>query len=112
MTNTPFSIQAEKQTVKASVLRKSALCDLAVASSCITMVPLQCADEAPGHPAALSLAHEARRSLDAKERDLRLEVVGQAVRAVAVAKSKPTGDSLADAAEAFPDAPADRLQRF
>ena len=62
---------------------------------------LQRADEALRDPIAFGLPHEAGSALDADERDCLLEIVGQVVRAVVVAKAQPAGDPFADGAETF-----------
>ena len=53
---------------------------------------------------------EARRAVDAEERDLLLKIVGQVVRPVVVPQPQPAGGAGAGAAEAFADTLAEGLQ--
>ena len=69
---------------------------------------LQRADEALCHAVTFGLPHEARRAVDAEERDLLLKIVGQVVRPVVVPQPQPAGG--ADPAEAFADTLAKGLQ--
>ena len=71
---------------------------------------LQRTDEALGDAVALGLAHEGRRSLDAEEGDLALEVVGHVVRSVVVLEHEAGGHLLADGAEVSAHTLADRFQ--
>src|SRR5512132_1786051 len=71
---------------------------------------LQRTDEALGDAVAFGLAHEGRRSLDAEEGDLGLEVVRHVVGAVVVAKLQPRCHVVADRAEVAAHPLPDRLQ--
>src|ERR687893_1404803 len=62
-------------------------------------VLLQGADEAFRDAVALRLADEGRRTLDAEEADLALEVARHVVQAVVMAQGEPLGDTAADRAE-------------
>src|SRR5918998_6151716 len=75
-------------------------------------VLLQGADEALGDAVALRLADEGRRTLDAEEADLALEVARHVVRAAVVAQREALGDAAADRAEVAQDALTDRLERL
>ena len=59
---------------------------------------LQRADEALRHAVPFGLPHEARRAVDAEERDLLLKIVGQVVRPVVVPQPQPAGGAVADPA--------------
>ena len=58
-----------------------------------------CADDALGATVTFGGAHERRTRLDAPERDLVLEIVGQVLGAVIVTKCKTRGNPAADRAE-------------
>ncbi len=75
-------------------------------------VLLQGADEPLGTAVALGRSDEGRRTLDAEECDLLLEMLGHVLRPVVMAHRETTGAALCEPAEMPAHALADRFQRL
>jgi len=73
---------------------------------------VQWAHEPLGDAVALGRAHKAGTRLDAKERDLGLEVVADVLRAVIMAQPQGGGDARLETAVDGPHTLADRLERL
>jgi hypothetical protein len=73
---------------------------------------LERADEPLGTAVSFRSAYEGWRTLDAKERDLHLEVIGHVLRAVVVSQLQAARDGGCEHAEMTPHTLTDRLQHL